>query len=130
MWRAAAFLGSGNGPALRRAGPATTLCGGSDSREETGLRTFVGVRFAVAAAIVALAGLPAAAVAAPPTPPGSDPAGTRFDAREFARPTSQDRPNAFWFWNGELTEAELERQLHEMRRGGVEEFFIHPRQGL
>jgi hypothetical protein len=92
--------------------------------------TVVGVRFAVAGAIVALAGLPAAAVAGPPTPPGSDPAGTRFDAREFARPTSQDRPNAFWFWNGALTEAELERQLHEMRRGGVEEFFIHPRQGL
>jgi hypothetical protein len=81
---------------------------------------------AVLAALLAAA--PAAA--APPTPPGSDPAPQRFSPDEFAHPTSQDRPNAFWFWNGDLTEAELERQLHLMRAEGVEEFFIHPRQGL
>ena len=74
--------------------------------------------------------LAAPASAAPPTPPGSDPAGRSFDPGEFARPTSQDRPNAFWFWNGTLTEPELDRQLHLMRANGVEEFFIHPRQGL
>lgn len=81
-----------------------------------------------AAAVLAAGAAPAAAV--PPTPPGSDPPGRSFDAREFAQPTSQDRPNAFWFWNGALTEPELDRQLRLMRAEGVEEFFIHPRQGL
>ncbi|MGW5668899.1 glycosyl hydrolase, partial [Micromonospora sp. NPDC003776] len=45
-------------------------------------------------------------------------------------PPSTARPHAFWFWNGKLTEAELSRQLDEMKSNGVEEFFIHPRQGL
>ncbi|MGH2950194.1 MAG: hypothetical protein ACRDPC_28675, partial [Solirubrobacteraceae bacterium] len=85
---------------------------------------------AVLTTIATVAVLAAPASAAPPTPPGSDPAPPRFSPGEFARPTSQDRPNAFWFWNGSLTEAELERQLHLMRAQGVEEFFIHPRQGL
>ena len=84
----------------------------------------------LALALCALAALAATASAAPPTPPGSDPAPKRFSARDFAHPTSQDRPNAFWFWNGALSEDELERQLHLMRAKGVEEFFIHPRQGL
>ena len=54
----------------------------------------------------------------------------RLDPAAFTAPPSTSRPHAFWFWNGELTEAELARQLDEMRAGGVEEFFIHPRQGL
>lgn len=54
----------------------------------------------------------------------------RLDPAAFAEPPTTSRPHAFWFWNGELTEAELDRQLDEMQAGGVEEFFIHPRQGL
>ncbi|HTE59822.1 MAG TPA: glycosyl hydrolase, partial [Solirubrobacteraceae bacterium] len=79
-------------------------------------------------AVVAAAAQPAGA--SPPTPPGSDPAERRFDPATFAAPVGSDRPNAFWFWNGALSEPELERQLELMRAGGVEEFFIHPRQGL
>jgi len=33
------------------------------------------------------------------------------------------------FWNGKLTEAALGRQLDEMQRKGIGEFFIHLRQG-
>ncbi|HET6627016.1 MAG TPA: glycosyl hydrolase, partial [Nocardioidaceae bacterium] len=54
----------------------------------------------------------------------------RLDPALFAEPPSTTRPHAFWFWNGKLTEDELERQLDEMQSNGVEEFFIHPRQGL
>lgn len=53
-----------------------------------------------------------------------------LDETAFAHPPSTSRPHAFWFWNGDLTEAELERQLEDMADNGVEEFFIHPRQGL
>lgn len=36
----------------------------------------------------------------------------------------------FWFWNDELDEAEIRRQVAEMAEQGVKGFFIHPRQGL
>jgi hypothetical protein len=36
----------------------------------------------------------------------------------------------FWFWNGELDEAEIEWQIREMAEKGIRGFFIHPRQGL
>ena len=36
----------------------------------------------------------------------------------------------FWFWNGEMTDAEILRQIREMHDKGVDGFFIHPRQGL
>lgn len=62
--------------------------------------------------------------------PAWDDATGRLDPAAFADPPSTSRPHAFWFWNGKLTEAELERQLDEMQGSGVEEFFIHPRQGL
>ena len=87
-------------------------------------------RLAALAAAAAFAASAQPAGAAPPTPPGSEPAERRFDPATFATPVSSDRPNAFWFWNGTLSEPELERQLQLMRAGGVEEFFIHPRQGL
>jgi hypothetical protein len=84
-----------------------------------------------AAALIVLGGAFAqgAAGAAPSTPPGSPAPERSFDPASFAAPAAPDRPNAFWFWNGRLTEDELERQLHLMQANGVEEFFIHPRQG-
>ncbi|KAA1418115.1 hypothetical protein FE697_019900 [Mumia zhuanghuii] len=92
-----------------------------------------GRRALVAAAAVALTvGLTGAAGAAgrpAKAPAWDDPTG-RLDPAAFADPPSTARPHAFWFWNGKLTEKELERQLDEMQGNGVEEFFIHPRQGL
>ena len=39
-------------------------------------------------------------------------------------------PLPFWFWNDELTEDELKRQIGEMQDKGIEGFVIHPRKGL
>jgi hypothetical protein len=36
----------------------------------------------------------------------------------------------FWFWNGDITESEVRRQIAEMAQQGVKGFFIHSRQGL
>lgn len=36
----------------------------------------------------------------------------------------------FWFWNDELSEPELERQLADFQAHGVHAFVIHPRAGL
>lgn len=87
-------------------------------------------RLLAAAALVAglLSAVPSAAQS-PGRPSWDRPTG-RLDPAAFATPPPTSRPHAFWFWNGKLTEDELSRQLDEMRGNGVEEFFIHPRQGL
>ncbi len=36
----------------------------------------------------------------------------------------------FWFWNGDMKEEEIVRQIVEMKRQGVPGFLIHPRQGM
>ncbi len=36
----------------------------------------------------------------------------------------------FWFWNSDLDEREIRRQIDEMAAQGVKGFFIHSRQGL
>ena len=36
----------------------------------------------------------------------------------------------FWFWNDELSEAEIKRQLADFQSHGVHAFVIHPRAGL
>jgi hypothetical protein len=36
----------------------------------------------------------------------------------------------FWFWNGDLSEDEIEWQIREMAAQGIRGFFIHSRQGL
>lgn len=36
----------------------------------------------------------------------------------------------FWFWNGDLDEEEIRRQVQEMASQGISGFYIHPRQGL
>lgn len=84
---------------------------------------------AAAAAVLTVGLLGVTSEAAEPGPDWDDTTG-RLDPGAFAEPPSTSRPHAFWFWNGELTEDELGRQLDEMQGNGVEEFFIHPRQGL
>jgi len=44
-------------------------------------------------------------------------------AREFSHAP-------FWFWNDELSEAEIARQLDDFQAHGVHAFVIHPRAGL
>lgn len=39
-------------------------------------------------------------------------------------------PIPFWFWNDELNEDEILRQMKEMKDKGVDGFVIHPRKGL
>lgn len=36
----------------------------------------------------------------------------------------------FWFWNGDMQDEEVARQIREMADKGIKGFFIHPRQGL
>lgn len=54
----------------------------------------------------------------------------RLDPQIFLDPPGTYRPIPFWFWNGDLNEDELDRQLREMRDKGVMEAFIHARRGL
>lgn len=49
---------------------------------------------------------------------------------QFRNPDNRYRPVPLWFWNGDLDEAEIERQIGEMKRQGLGGFLIHPRQGL
>jgi hypothetical protein len=53
-----------------------------------------------------------------------------MDAQQFRNPDAQYRIQPFWFWNGDMNEAELIRQIQEMHDKGVGGFFICPRQGL
>lgn len=55
---------------------------------------------------------------------------SRLDPKLFADPPGTYRPIPFWFWNGEMEEAEIDRQLREMKDKGVLEAFIHARRGL
>jgi len=48
----------------------------------------------------------------------------------FANPPAEYRLAPFWFWNAELEESEIERQIREMHAKGVGGFFIHGRFGL
>lgn len=48
----------------------------------------------------------------------------------FLSPANEFSPLPFWFWNDELTEAELLRQIEDFEKHGVMGFVIHPRKGL
>ena len=48
----------------------------------------------------------------------------------FLSPADEFSPMPFWFWNDELTEAELTRQIDDFCAHGVMSFVIHPRKGL
>ena len=49
---------------------------------------------------------------------------------EFLHPSEEFSPMPFWFWNDELTEAEIDRQMTAFKEKGVDGFVIHPRMGL
>ncbi|MBB3111543.1 hypothetical protein FHS18_003611 [Paenibacillus phyllosphaerae] len=49
---------------------------------------------------------------------------------KYAQPSSAYRIQPFWFWNGEMDDRELERQIREMADKGLGGFFLCPRQGL
>lgn len=60
--------------------------------------------------------------------------GTQTDAgglpQGWLNPPSEFSQAPFWFWNDELTEAELLRQIDDFKAHGVQAFLIHPRAGL
>lgn len=49
---------------------------------------------------------------------------------EFTHPSSEFAPLPFWFWNDELTEYEIDRQICDFKEKGVDGFVIHARMGL
>ena len=53
-----------------------------------------------------------------------------LDKSLFFKPQSHYSMVPFWFWNDELKDEELIRQLKEMKDKGVYEVIIHARKGL
>ncbi|TCN22537.1 glycosyl hydrolase [Mesobacillus foraminis] len=53
-----------------------------------------------------------------------------FNVNAFKNPPAAYRIHPFWFWNGDMDEAEITHQIKEMAEKGVGGFFICPRQGL
>ncbi|MBR6509029.1 MAG: hypothetical protein IKT38_00290 [Clostridia bacterium] len=49
---------------------------------------------------------------------------------EFKNPSNKFTPIPFWFWNDDLSEEEIKRQIGEFNSKGVNGFIIHPRIGL
>ena len=49
---------------------------------------------------------------------------------EFKNPSKEYTPVPFWFWNDDLSEDEIKRQIKEFDSKGVNGFIIHPRIGL
>ena len=47
----------------------------------------------------------------------------------FKQPENKYRMKPFWFWNGDITEEEIDRQLSEMKKKGIGGIFVCPRQG-
>ncbi|MFD0676234.1 MULTISPECIES: glycosyl hydrolase [unclassified Paenibacillus] len=50
--------------------------------------------------------------------------------QQFEDPSAAFRLQPFWFWNGEMEDEQMKRQIEEMAHKGVGGFFICPRQGL
>jgi hypothetical protein len=98
-----------------------------DARHDFGRRSLLTRReftrhLGIAGAGLALASIPAASAMAQ-SRAAKLPAGWLEPPREFSL-------CPFWFWNDDLTEAELERQLADFQAHGVHAFVIHPRVGL
>src|SRR5579884_81882 len=53
-----------------------------------------------------------------------------LDDATFASPSAEFRPVPIWFWNGDLDEAEIVRQVRAMAEGGLGGFQIAARTGL
>jgi hypothetical protein len=49
---------------------------------------------------------------------------------KFITPEDEFTPIPFWFWNGDLEENEIRRQIHDFKAKGVMGFVIHPRIGI
>ncbi|MEN6427614.1 MAG: glycosyl hydrolase [Phycisphaerales bacterium] len=50
--------------------------------------------------------------------------------KEWLDPPHEFSQAPFWFWNDDLSEAELLRQIEDFQAHGVHAFLIHPRAGL
>lgn len=50
--------------------------------------------------------------------------------RRFAKPPAEYSTAPFFVWNGEVTEAEIDRFLDDCQAQAIDAFFIHPRPGL
>ncbi len=48
----------------------------------------------------------------------------------FLNPDREFTPMPFWFWNDQLNEEELKRQIHDFDDKGVNGFVLHPRMGI
>lgn len=51
-------------------------------------------------------------------------------SEEFKNPPAENRPKPFWFWNGDMEDQEVDRQLEEMAEKGLGGAFICARQGM
>lgn len=49
---------------------------------------------------------------------------------DFYNPKAEFSPIPFWFWNDNLIETELKRQIIDFKSKGLEGFVIHPRIGI
>ena len=49
---------------------------------------------------------------------------------EFANPSKDFRPAPLWVWNADVTEADIDRMLGELKEAGFGGAFVHPRPGL
>jgi len=49
--------------------------------------------------------------------------------KEFENPDVSCRVKPFWFWNGDITEAGIEKQIKEMYEKGIGGFYLCARQG-
>ena len=76
----------------------------------------------------------------PPVSAGVEPAihdwqkitvpGVRDAARKFANPPPEYGLTMWWFWNGEMTEANIRRDLADLKSRGVRSVMIWPYNGL
>ncbi|WP_052361148.1 hypothetical protein [Geminisphaera colitermitum] len=53
-----------------------------------------------------------------------------FDFKTWHRPPAAYSHCPFWFWNDDLDDDEIVRQIGEFQKRGVEAFVLHPRIGL
>ena len=49
---------------------------------------------------------------------------------EWQRPPAEFSLVPFWFWNDDLDDNELARQIDDFQAHGIDAFLIHPRVGL
>ncbi len=64
----------------------------------------------------------------PSTPPGPDSLAEL--RKQFTAPPAEYSTLPFFVWNGEVTEADIDKYLADYKSQGVQGFFIHPRPGM